>query len=180
MKEVEVKILEINRSKIEKELVHLGAKRILDGEIETTFFDFPDHTLLRKRNLLRLRKENDNIELTFKKVHTNKDAKVAREYTITVSNEETAKKILKSLGLVAIEIMTKHRVSYILSNTRFDMDQYEGKYAFIPEFLEIEAESAQEIWRYAEVLGFKNDDCLPWSTKDLISYYSLRSQKVQS
>ena len=136
MKEVEVKILEINRSKIEKELVHLGAKRILDGEIETTFFDFPDHTLLRKRNLLRLRKENDNIELTFKKVHTNKDAKVAREYTITV--------------------------------------------AFIPEFLEIEAESAQEIWRYAEVLGFKNDDCLPWSTKDLISYYSLRSQKVQS
>ncbi|MCW4009614.1 MAG: class IV adenylate cyclase [Candidatus Bathyarchaeota archaeon] len=172
MREVEVKILEVTRETLEEQLARLGAQKVFDGKIETVFFDFPEHTIIKAKNLLRLRKENDKVELTFKKVQKSKNAKVAQEYTVRVSDAKAARSILEFLGLLAIECMTKRRVSYTLDRARFDFDLYEGKYAYIPEFLEIEAQSASETQRYAALLGFKSEDCLPWSTHDLIEYYS--------
>jgi hypothetical protein len=68
--------------------------------------------------------------------------------------------------------MQKHRVSYTLEGARFDFDHYSGNYGFIPEFLEIEAENIDSIYKYAVLLGFKEKDCLPWSTTELIGHYA--------
>ena len=51
--------------------------------------------------------------------------------------------------------MEKHRVSYRLDKLRFDIDRYFGSYAYIPEFMEIEAENVDLIHKYAALLGFK-------------------------
>jgi len=177
MKEVEAKILEVNNNQIEASLARLGAKRVFDGEIETFFFDFKEGTIVKAKNLLRLRREEDRIELTYKKVHETRVAKVADEYSVRVSDIETMKNILEFLGLSVTESMRKHRVSYSLDRGRFDMDRYEGKYSYIPEFLEIEAESAESIHKYAVLLGFSTKDCLPWSTQDLINYYPSKRSK---
>jgi adenylate cyclase, class 2 len=171
MKEVEAKILEVNKNQIETSLARLGAKKVFDCEIETFFFDFKDGTIVKAKNLLRLRRE-EKVELTYKTVHQTQNAKVAEEYTVEVSDIETMKNILEFLGLSVTESMRKHRVSYTLDKARFDMDRYEGKYSYIPEFLEIEAESAESIHKYAGLLGFSSKNCLPWSTQDLINYYS--------
>jgi adenylate cyclase, class 2 len=172
MKEIEAKILQVNGKKIEEVLVSLGASKVFDGEIQTFFFDFKDNSIIKARNVLRIRKEEEKTELTYKKVSVTKGAKVAEEYSVEVSDFETTKKILESLGLEATENMRKHRISYLLNNTRFDIDHHLDRYSFIPEFLEIEAESEEAIHRYAGLLGFKHDDCLPWSTNELIKYYS--------
>ena len=171
MKEIEAKILEINRQKVEDILTRVGAKKIFDGEIQTVFFDFKKRTIVKAKNLLRLRKERDKTELTFKKVTFTEAAKVAQEYSIEVSDFEMAKTILENLGLMETDNLTKHRVSYVTEHARFDVDRYIGKYSFIPEFLEIEAESAEQIHEYAAILGFRAEDCRPWSTSDLIRYY---------
>jgi adenylate cyclase, class 2 len=171
MKEIETKILQVNREKIEAALVRLGARKVFDGEIQTFFFDFKDNSIVKAKNVLRLRKEEEKTELTFKQVNVTQVAKVAEEYSVEVSDFEITKKILECLGLQTTENMQKHRVSYLLNNTRFDIDRYLDRYAFIPEFLEIEAENEEAIHRYAGLLGFKQDDCLPWSTNELISYY---------
>lgn len=42
MEEIEVKILEVNRTKIERTLAGLGAKKVFDGNLETLFFDFKE------------------------------------------------------------------------------------------------------------------------------------------
>jgi adenylate cyclase, class 2 len=177
MKEVEAKILEVNKNQVEASLVSLGAKKIFDGKIETFFFDFKDGIIIKAKNLLRLRKEENKIELTFKKLNVTKAAKVAEEYSVEVSDLETMKKILAFLGLSETEIMRKHRVNYTLDHARFDMDKYEGKYSYIPEFLEIETENAESIHKYSELLGFRGKDCLPWSTQDLINFYSSKRPK---
>ena len=177
MKEIETKILEINKNQIEAALIRLGAKRVFDGEIETSFFDFKDGTIIKAKDLLRLRKEEDKVELTYKKVHVTQTAKVAQEFSVEVSDLETMKQILAFLGLSQIETMLKHRTSYTLDKARLDIDRYEGKYSYIPEFLEIEAETAASIHKYATLLGFSNKDCLPWSTQDLINYYSTKKPK---
>jgi adenylate cyclase class 2 len=177
MKEIEAKILEIDRQKIEETLTRLGAKEIFDGDIQTFFFDFKDGTIIKAKNVLRLRKEQNQIELTFKKVHVSQTAKVAEEYSVEISNMETMKKILENLGLCVIENMQKHRISYKLERARFDIDRYHGDYSYIPEFLEIEAENTNSLHKYAAILGFEAEDCLPWSTNELIHYYSSKKEK---
>jgi adenylate cyclase class 2 len=179
MKEIEAKILEIDRQKIEETLSRSGAKKIFDGDIQTFFFDFKDGTIIKAKNVLRLRKEQNQIELTFKKVRVTKTVKMAEEYSVEISNLETMKKILENLGLHAIENMQKHRISYKLGRARFDIDRYYGKFNFIPEFLEIEAENTNSLLKYAVLLGFKSEDCLPWSTRELIRHYSLRKGKIE-
>ncbi|HLN89632.1 MAG TPA: class IV adenylate cyclase [Candidatus Binatia bacterium] len=175
MEEIEVKILEVNRALIEKKLERLGAKKVFDGEVETLFFDFQDGSIIKQKNVLRLRKEQDKIELTYKKVHVTKTAKTAEEYSVEVSSIETVEKILKNLGLKVIERTQKHRISYILDIARFDFDRYSANYDYIPEFLEIEAKNTDSLYKYAELLGFKAKDCLPWSTTDLIKHYASKS-----
>jgi adenylate cyclase, class 2 len=176
MKEIEAKILEIDRQKTEEILANLGANKIFEGEIETFFFDFKDGSIIKAKNVLRLRKEQNQIELTFKKVQITKTAKVAEEYSVEISNLETMKTILESLGLSVIEKMQKHRISYKLEQARFDIDRYLGDYSYIPEFLEIEAENPNSLHKYAAFLGFKAEDCLPWSTNELINYYVKRKK----
>jgi predicted adenylyl cyclase CyaB len=172
MKETEVKILEVNKAEAEKTLANLCAKKVFDGDIETLFFDFKKGTIIKKKNVLRLRKEHDKTELTYKKVYFTPTTKTAEEYSVDVSSLEIMEKILENLGLSIIESMQKHRVSYTLDGARFDFDRYSGRYGFIPEFLEIEAENIDLIYKYATLLGFKEKDCLPWSTTELIGHYS--------
>jgi predicted adenylyl cyclase CyaB len=172
MQETEVKILEVNREKIERTLTGLGSKKVFDGDIETLFFDFNDSRIIKAKDVLRLRKEQDKVELTYKKVHFDQAAKRAEEYTAEVSSLEAVRMILESLGLRVTESMQKHRVSYTLDHVRFDIDRYFGKYGYIPEFMEIEAENTALIHKYAKLLGFKIEDCLPWSTTELIQHYS--------
>jgi adenylate cyclase class 2 len=179
MQETEVKILEVNREKIEQTLTGLGAKKVFDSDIQTFFFDFEDGRIIKARDVVRLRKEQNKIELTYKKVHATQTAKKALEYTVEVSNLEIMKKILENLGLTATESMQKHRVSYTLDHARFDIDRYFGRYGYIPEFMEIEAEKIGLIHKYAELLGFKAEDCLPWSTNELIQHYSIKKSKKE-
>ena len=175
MRETEVKILEVDREKIERTLAGLGAKKIFDGDIQTLFLDFKDGRIVKAKDVLRLRKETGAAELTYKKVRFTEAVKNAQEYTVEVSNMETMRLILENLGLSVTESMYKHRVSYTLDGTRFDIDRYLGDYEFIPEFMEIEAENADVIHKYASLLGFEAKDCLPWSTRQLIEYYSART-----
>jgi predicted adenylyl cyclase CyaB len=135
MKEVEAKILEVNKNQIEASLARLDAKRVFDGEIEIFFFDFKDGTIVKAKNLLRLKREENRIELTYKKVHETHVAKVVEEYSVSVSDLEAMKNILEFLGLSVTENMRKHRVSYSRDRARFDIDRCEGKYSYIPEFL---------------------------------------------
>jgi predicted adenylyl cyclase CyaB len=180
MKELEVKILEVNRIKIEETLTSLGAKKVFDGDIQTLFFDFKDDAIIKAKNVLRLRKEQDKTELTYKKVHITETAKLAEEYSVDVSNLETMKKILENIGLSITESMQKHRVSYAIDHTRFDIDRYVGNYRYIPELLEIESENIDLIHKYAALLGFQAKDCLPWSTDELIRHYSINKEKTKN
>jgi adenylate cyclase, class 2 len=171
MKEIEVKILEINKQQIEEKLRILGATKIFDGELLTLFFDFQDGRIRKEKNVLRLRKEQGKIELTYKKVQVQKEAKVAEEFSVEVSNIETMTEILRNLGLVVNQKMLKNRTSYKLGEVRFDIDKYKEVYEFIPEFLEIEGSSV-DIKKYAAILGFQEKDCLTWSTDELVKYYN--------
>ncbi len=171
MKEIEAKILEIKGKKIENTLAKMGAKKVFDGEMETFFYDFKDGSIVKANNVMRLRREKNKIVLTYKKVTGKYEVKTAEEYSVVVSDLAIMQKILESLGLVLTESIRKHRISYEHEGTHFDIDRYLDKYSCIPEFLEIEAQSIDLVHDCAKALGFKAEQCLPWSTAQVIKYY---------
>lgn len=170
MEENEVKILEINPKQTKEALAKIGAEKILDSDVETLFIDTKDGEIHKRRDVLRLRREGDKAELTYKEVKFGSGAKVAQEHTVEVSDCEETLKILQLSGLSVTQRMDKHRVSYKTKDARFDIDTYKGEFSFIPPFMEIEA-SETTIERYAKQLGYEKKQCLPWSTDELIAHY---------
>ena len=173
MKEIEVKIIGIDRESVEASLNSLGASKIFDGYVETVFFDLPDKSLTAGKNLLRLRRIGDETTLTLKKFIRDDIAKVSDEYEVNVSKIETMSLILESLGLLPILRMEKHRISYALrSGVRVDLDKYAGEFSHIPDLMEIEGADVETIRSHVKLLGFKPEDCNSWSTFDLIDFFS--------
>jgi adenylate cyclase class 2 len=173
MKEVEVKIIGIDRNTVEAKLRSLGASKTFEGDEETVFFDFPANPITNAKNLLRLRKIGDRTILTFKKFVENETAKIRDEYEVLVSGFDPMRLILESLGLSAILRMEKHRTSYALkSGVKVDLDKYAGEFSHIPDLMEIEGEDVATIRSHARLLGFQPEDAKSWTTFDLIDYYS--------
>jgi adenylate cyclase, class 2 len=172
MKEIEVKVLNVNKQKIEETLTQLGAKQTFDDEIITYFFDFQNSGIVNAKNVLRLRKEGKQSVLTFKNILSKQSAKVAEEYEVKVSNLPKMQKILELIGLSVTESIQKHRTSYKLNEVQFDIDTLKKECAYIPTYLEIEAKNIKAIHKYAKILGYRIEDCLPWTTNELIKFYS--------
>jgi len=177
MKEIEVKILDINRKEIEKKLISLGAKKIFEGVLEARYFDFKDFSLKKKHITLRLRKEAGRTVLTFKKKIADARLKIREEREIEVSDFNTAKTILKLIGLKDFSGMKKERTSYALKDVKFEIEKYLGNYSFVPEFVEIESERKEILKKYVKLLGFNPEDCKPWTMIDTVRHYQKKKRK---
>ena len=65
--EIEAKILNINREKLEKKLSKIGAQKIGEVFFRSTSFDFPGFPLDKDAAWVRLRDDGKKITLAFKK-----------------------------------------------------------------------------------------------------------------
>jgi len=165
--EIEVKILEIDKEGVIGRLKELGAKKVFDGEILSVYFDFDDGRLGKEKKVLRLRKKESKVNLTFKKGVSEEKARVMEEYEFGVESFALMKKALNGLGLSVTHKLDKYRSSYVLNNIRFEIDSYPG----IPTFLEIEAPSLDELKASIHKIGFSINDAKPYSIREVLEYY---------
>ena len=86
MKEIEVKILEIDVEEIEKKLKKMEAEKVFEGEVVSIYFDFPDKLLEREGKILRLRQKGDKVILTYKELISKDEAKIMDEYELTIDD----------------------------------------------------------------------------------------------
>ncbi|HXY83406.1 MAG TPA: CYTH domain-containing protein, partial [Candidatus Saccharimonadales bacterium] len=89
MREVEVKIIDVDRERVEARLSSLGATQTFDGDQLTIFFDYAANSIAKAKNLLRLRKTGDKTQLTFKKFIDSGSLKIRDEYEVLVSDFES-------------------------------------------------------------------------------------------
>lgn len=174
MREIEIKILEIDTAAVTAKLITLGARKTFDDEIHALYYDTPDNAFREQRTTLRLRNEGGRGVLAVKRDISHESAKVREEQEIEVSDFATMRSMLASLGLHVWLEMRKHRVSFELSGLHFELDRYEDEYAYIPEFLEIEGPSLGVIHEYAALLGFAPEDCRPLDAVDIARHYAER------
>ena len=167
MKEIEVKVIEINMKETIEKLISLGAKKIFSGDAKASYFDFPNGKLSRSKKILRLRQRGKIVELTYKEILSKEKAKIAEEIEVTVSDFRTMKELLLNLGYREIKTTKKRRVSYSLGRIHFDIDTYHG----IPTILEIEAPTVEELKIVLERLEIPHEKVKSWSGKDLMRHY---------
>jgi predicted adenylyl cyclase CyaB len=170
MNEIEVKILNIARPTIEQKLQDLGATQVFDGELEAVFYDRPDNSLRQNHILLRLRTDGTKTYLTLKTPLPGKDVKAKEEHEVTVGDYGAMRQVLTLLGYKEWLQIKKHRTSYQLEDVHFEFDKHHGQFAFVPEYLELEAHDPQTIWAYVKVLGLRKEDCKPWSIWDIVKH----------
>ena len=171
MKEIEVKVLGINQSKVVEKLNSIGAKKTFDGLVFTEFFDFPDHRIKNAKDLLRLRKFGDSSYITYKKYVPNKNVKIRNEYEIEISDFSTAEAILKGIGCIAELSVKKQRISYELDGVHFELDKHLDEFDYIPWFLEIEAKDQKTISNCVSEFGFSKDQIKSWSFFEISEFY---------
>ena len=167
MNEVEVKFLEINVPETIKKLEAIGARKVFEGRIIPSFFDFPGDVLRGKEQILRLRKKGNETELAFKQKKQYEEAKVAEETEVNVSEFETMKQILLKLGMKEVARKPKHRISFAGEHCHYEIDTYDG----LPPYLEVEAESIEELRKAVAKLGLDMKDARPWSGRQLLRHY---------
>ena len=172
MKEIEAKILEVDRAAVEAKLGVLGGQLMFEKEFYAVYYDAPDGSLHGSGKTIRLRKEGEQVVLTVKlKAKNQAGVKVAEEYETGVEDFGKMDQVLTSLGYVVVRKMRKMRAQYALGNAHVVIDDYKGELDFIPVFIEIEAGSKEAVVKVAEDLGYGEGDLNGMNAFELVLHY---------
>ncbi len=175
MKEIEVKILDIDVDNIKDQLVDIGAKKVFNGRMISKTFDFSDDRIEKQGFFLRLRKTGDRSFVTFKGKVEDSELKIREEDEVFVDDFDKMMKIFKYMGLEEKGHYEKHRESYKFKDMRFELDTY-------PEFatfLEIEAPDVERVKEGLKLLGFKLEQSTKKSALEILRDHGVFSDKIK-
>ena len=167
--EIEAKIVNIDKGDLEKKLIEIGAIKIEDVFFRSISFDFAGYPLDKEASWIRLRDDGKKVTLAYKKrlgatnVH-GKDSGM-EEIEIIVGNYEDTAEILKKIGMIEKFSQEKKRTTWKKGNITFDIDTWPS----LKPYLEIEAESWQEIDKAIIELGYKLEDKLICSATQIFA-----------
>jgi adenylate cyclase class 2 len=144
MKEIEVKILEIDKISIINKLISIWAVKKYEWNIEAYFYKNEDN------KKIRLRKTSDWFNINFKEKIENSSFLENHEYESNFENFEMMEKILIWIWFKKYWYSSKYRISYFYDWITFDIDSY----PWIPDFIEIEAESIESVEKWVKLLWY--------------------------
>ncbi|WNJ16213.1 class IV adenylate cyclase [Pontibacter sp. G13] len=174
MKEIEVKILEIDQEALKNRLSELGARQSFHGELHAVFLDDPQKSLTQQGQLLRVRKEGDSTKLTFKKPISKSGAKIMEELEVGISDIDLAVEIFERLGFQSFKSTRKFRTQFDYLNSHIVIDDYQDDLGPIPPFIEVESPNMEELQQVVSDLGYQQEQCKSWNTYDLVQYYGIQ------
>lgn len=175
VKELEVKILNIDLEEMEKLIISLGGTLIAKEVQVNTLIDSTERPIKESINAyLRLRETKDllnnksDMTLTLKKIISTEGLRENIEMNSRVDNKEAILNIFKELGYDILEEGYKERKSYNLHNARFDLDIWDEKTYPFP-YMEIEVESQEALDKIIQLLGISETNI---STKSIMELKS--------
>ncbi|MCX7903196.1 MAG: class IV adenylate cyclase [Caloramator sp.] len=153
MKEIEVKIIDIDVNKIKEQLIKLGAKKITEEFQENYFFDLPikDDGYIRIRKTKNLLDNTEKIILTSKLIISKNFSRQTIENDVLIDSVEAGINFLKSIGINLSKKATKHRESFLFNNCIIDFDSW-NKEEFPFPYIEIESEDESYILETVKLL----------------------------
>ncbi|OIP80128.1 hypothetical protein COW94_04325 [Candidatus Peregrinibacteria bacterium CG22_combo_CG10-13_8_21_14_all_44_10] len=153
-KEIEIKILGIEKTAFEKAVKKAGGKKSGGGLMIIRHFDYPDKRLRKAGKMIRVRSIGDKIiEFAYKgpREYVGK-CKVRPEIQTLVSDANIVSKILSAIGLEECMYCEKKRISYELNGTHIDIDEYPGNIVYA----EIEGKTEKAVYATLDMLDIKD------------------------
>jgi adenylate cyclase, class 2 len=150
MQEIETKVLEVDKVSVKTKLIALGAREIQDTRL---IVDWYSPSGIENNNhpwYLRVRSTSDGKnEISWKSLpKINGNTRHSDEININVSDVVSAGKLLEGIGLEHYAHQEKDRVSFVMKDWNFDLDQYPG----MPAYLEIEGKSHEHVQEAIKLL----------------------------
>ena len=169
MKEIEVKVLEVDPDKIRDMMEDIGAEKKYEGSVKSRFYDYKDGRI-EQEGSLRLRELETHAFITRKHSKVkDTDAKIYEEIEFDVSNTEETHLFLTSIGLKQIEECRKKRIKWEKSGTEYVLD----KYPEIPWLMEVESHNKEKLSEALKELDYSLKDTVNWGATKLHSHYGL-------
>lgn len=163
MKEMELRIIDINVDEIRNKMKSLGLPKVKEENQVNYIYDFSDKKLLNNKGYARIRTVDDVLNnkkinyMTVKKLISNEKYKVMEEHETEVLDYKKAQEIFKALGLILIESIEKYRESYKYKNTLIEIDINNKEFCPFP-YIEIESFYEDEIKEVVNILGYSMED----------------------
>lgn len=154
--EIEGKWLNVNVESLRQKLREVGADLVQDERLMIRqLFDYPDRKLDKVNAWVRVRDEGNKITVSYKQL-VDRSVNGTKEVNVTVDDFEGVAKFLEAIGLESKSFQESKRESWKLGKVEIEIDTW----PWIPSFVEIEAESEEELKRTAVLLGFDYSDVL--------------------
>lgn len=169
--EYEVRILEIDATKLEKRLKELDAE--YKGEFNQKRYVY-DVKPKREGKWIRLRQANDEITLTIKDITSDK-IDGTNELEIKVDDFKKTNLLLENLGYTSKSYQENKRKRYILDGTEIDIDSW----PLIPTYVEIEGKNEDEVINIVKKLGYNTNDMVTLSVNDVYRKYGYELDDIK-
>ncbi|MDY6770995.1 MAG: class IV adenylate cyclase [Candidatus Nanohaloarchaea archaeon] len=167
MDEIEAKVLEIDDAAVAERLAEVGAEQVMDAEVESSFYDYPDGSI-EKQGVLRLRRIEEYDTFVTMKCDISRDgAKTMEETEFSVSDYEAVDAFFEQLGLQKIRESSKHRRKWEKADVEYVIDEYPG----IPPLLEVEAPDEETMYEAFDELGYTKDELVAWDASQVKEHY---------
>jgi adenylate cyclase class 2 len=161
--EIEAKFAVQSLAAIETRLLALGAQLRVPRQMEFNLrYDTPDGHLSQTGQVLRLRRYDD-MRLTYKGPSKRSEGVLERtEIEIAISDFESGRLLIESLGYTPIFLYEKYRAIWQLQDSQVMLDEMPfGK------FIEIESPSPAQVRQLAAQLGLNPHASIPASYQSL-------------
>lgn len=164
MRELEVKVLNMDLKELELKIQKLGGELISKEVQVNTLIDSKDNFIeneldsyMRIRETRFILKDKVKLTLTMKKNINRDGIRENIEINTDISDKESMLKTLKSLGYDVISEGYKERTSYGLGDVRFDLDTWD-KETYPYPYMEIEVKDEDELEEMIRLLDIPKEN----------------------
>lgn len=158
-------------------------KDISNGNVPNIIFESRFEKVVSKYDTnpnkwIRLRESGGKTTIALKQIFNRKTIDGVRQHSIDdvkeieilIDSLEKGKQLLEELGYFHKNYQEKRRVSYSLpDNVKVDIDFW----AYIPPYLEIEAETEEKVYETLAKLGFDKSEARILNADDVYTFYGL-------
>lgn len=145
--EYEAKFLAIDVEAVQEKLRAAGAEQLFPKTMFTRLIF--ENDAVQGEQWLRLRDEGGLTTLTLKQVTDASNINGTTEIEVVVSDLEKTAELLKAIGLRQVRYQQNYREEWKLGEVRYDFDTWPE----LPTFLEVEADSEEEVRKAVADLG---------------------------
>ena len=170
-KELEVKVLSIDKSEMERRLLDIGAHLIAREHQKNYLIDSKDRRIqendssyLRLRETLDLETKEIKLTLTLKQNISKELMRENIEVNTEIEDKEALLYIFNILGYEVLEEGFKERISYKYEDIRFDIDTWD-ELTDTYTYMEIEVGKEEDLKKAIKILNIDKKDV---STKSIV------------